>query len=144
MIEKNTFDNNFATEFGTAIAIIKYERDYVNLDCKGVYISDNTFENNFGCPYAKGTVIVSCMPDKPNISPMNQFYKQNAEDSQSYMLGYFVSTNDADSFKTTGGGGGSTTVSSRYTDLSVDEIDALTMEIFSKFTTDIASNQGMA
>jgi len=112
----------------------------VNLDCKGVYISDNIFENNFGCPYVKGTVIVSCMPDKPNISPMNQFYKQNVEDSQSYMLGYFVSTNDADTFKTTAGG--AATVSSRYTDLTVSEYDALTMEIFSKFTTDIASNKG--
>ena len=111
----------------------------MSLDCKGVYLSDNIFQDNIGCPYVKGTVIVSCMPDKPNLSPLNSIYQNQPlqEELEAYMIGYFVSTNDVNSFNSLPG------KKSRFTSLSAEEIDDLTAEIFSKFIDDIDLHKGI-
>ncbi len=139
MIDKNTFNNNFATEFGTAIAIIKYERDYVNLDCKGVRLFNNQFKDNFGCPYVRGTAIISCIPDKPKLSPFNAVYQNQLDEVRDYMIGYFVSTNDINSVKSNPPPGPIT----RFTSLTQDEVDVLTSEVFDKFLHEITSTKGI-
>ncbi len=140
MIDENIFNNNFATEFGTAIAIVKYERDYVLLDCQGIRLFNNLFKNNLGCPYVRGTAIISCMPDKPKLSPLNEVYRGEFGQLWDYMTSYFVSTNDVNSWK------GNTHVPtfSRFfpQNLNVEEIDDLTQTIFTKFVPDIALHKG--
>ena len=94
----------------------------------------------------KGTVIVSCMPDKPDVSLISNFYSSSTvTDLQAYMLGYFVSTNDVNSFKDQQRGrrSASSTTYSRYTDLTTDETDALTEQIFSSFILDITNHKGI-
>lgn len=89
IIEKNTFEGNLATQFASSFAIINYARDYVTMECKGIYVNENTFTKNVGCPYLKGTALIVCIPEKPFLSSVLQ---GDATESTDW-VNYYVSTN---------------------------------------------------
>ena len=64
IVEKNTFEKNFAAKFGSAFAIMHYRNSMIEMDCKGIYVYNNTITQNTGCNSTVGAALISCNPEK--------------------------------------------------------------------------------
>lgn len=118
--------------FGSSFAIVNYERDYVTMDCEGVYIHDNLFKENAGCSSAAGNTLIVCIPEKPYLSP---FTHKTADDTSNLgselWLSYYPSVNQQMSGSEQG-------ARSPYS----GDFDSFTQEVFTKFVKYVTRTKG--
>lgn len=124
VIEQNSFQNNMAQAFGSSLAIVNYERDYVTMDCTGIYLKDNNFTDNIMCPNAVGNVIIACIPEKISKSPLfSGTSSSSVYREASSWIRYNPSVN-------------------QETNSSNNDFDTITQIVFTKFVRNITENKG--
>lgn len=121
---------NIALVFGSSFALINYERDYVTMDCEGVYIHNNLFTENNACPGASGNAMVICIPEKPSLSPFLRVNGNYSSINSEAWTAFYPSVNQKNN--------NSSSLRDEYT----DDIDSLTQEVFINFLEFLAQNKG--